>query len=178
MKYDKHKDQQSEMSEWESRINDLLDGELDEAATEALKLAASEDQELARTIIEAYELQRGMDHLGIEKAPASLRKKLRQIPRAQKPWLSPRRWVMAAAMACVPLIAISIVLMQPSQPSAAEVDKARQDLALAFTYIDRVGYRTGDYLQNVLGTELRSGVTDNISRHFPYTEQSHEEEKS
>ena len=178
MKYDKRKDQQSEMPEWESRVNDLLDGELDEAATEALKLAASEDQELARAIIEAYDLQRGMDQLGIEKAPASLRKKLRQIPRAQKPWLRPRRWVMATAMACVPLIAISVVLMQPSQPSAAEVDQARQDLALAFTYIDRVGYRTSDYLQNVLGAELRNGVTDNLSRHFPYTEQSHEEEKS
>ena len=85
---------------------------------------------------------------------------------------------MATAMACIPLLAVLIVFMQPKEPSAAEVEQARRDLALAFTYIDKVGYRTGDYLQNVLGTELRTGVTDNISKHFPFTEQSHEEEKS
>jgi hypothetical protein len=68
--------------------------------------------------------------------------------------------------------------MQPKQPSPADVAQARQDLALAFTYIDKVGYRTNDYLLDVLGTELREGVTGNLSRHFPYTEQSHEEEKS
>ena len=178
MTHDERKGPQAEMPEWEARINELLDGELDEAAAAALKREAGEDQQLARAIIEAYELQRGMDHLGIERAPASLRKKLRQIPRAEKPFLRQRRWVMTTAMACVPLIAITVVLMQPSQPSQADVEQARQDLALAFTYIDKVGYRTGDYMQRVLGAELRRGVTDNLSRHFPYTEQSHEEEKS
>jgi len=178
MTHDKRNDLQTDLPDWEARINKLLDGELDENATAVLKREAGEDRQLARAIIEAYELQRGMDHLGIERAPASLRKKLRQIPRAEKPFLRPRRWVMATAMACVPLIAITVVLMQPPQPSQVDVEQARQDLALAFTYIDKVGYRTGDYMQRVLGAELRRGVTDNLSRHFPYTEQSHEEEKS
>ena len=178
MTHDERKDSNGQMPDWESRVNALLDGELDEASTEALKLAASKDHELARAIIEAYELQRGMDHLGRETAPASLRKKLQQIPRAQKPVLRQRRWVMATAMACVPLLVIAVMLMQPRQPSAAEVEQARQDVTLAFSYIDKVGFRTGDYLQSVLGAELRHGVTDNISRHFPYTEQSREEENS
>lgn len=166
------------LPEWESQVNALLDGELDEESTAALKRAAGEDHELARAIIEAYELQRGMERLVIERAPASLRKKLRRIPRAQQTISSRRRWVMATAMACVPLIAISLILMQPRQPSHADVDQARQDLALAFSYIDKVGYRTGDYLHKVLGTELRTGVTDNLSKHFPFTEQSREEDKS
>jgi len=178
MTHDKRKDLQTDLPEWEARINKLLDGELDENATAVLKREAGEDRELARAIIEAYELQRGMDHLGIERAPASLRKKLRQIPRAEKPFLGQRRWFMATATACVPLIAITLYLMQPQQPSPADVEQARQELALAFAYIDKVGYRTSDYLHTVLGTELRRGVTDNLSRHFPYTEQSHEEEKS
>jgi ferric-dicitrate binding protein FerR (iron transport regulator) len=178
MTHDKRKDLQVEIPELEARINDLLDGELDEAATAALKREAGEDKKLARAIIEAYELQRGMDHLGMERAPASLRKKLRQIPRAEKPFLRRRRWVIAAATASVPVMAISLLLMQPQQPSSAEVEQARQELALAFTYIDKVGYRTSDYLHTILGNELRRGVTDNLSRHFPYTEQSHEEEKS
>jgi hypothetical protein len=178
MTYDKRKDLQTEMPDREARINDLLDGELDEAASASLKRQAGEDKELARAIIEAYELQRGMDRLGIENAPASLRKKLRQIPRAERPFFRQRRWVISAATACVPLIAITLLLMQPQQPSPADVEQARNDLALAFTYIDKVGYRTSDYLHQVLGTELRQGVTDNLSRYFPYTEQSHEEEKS
>lgn len=167
------------LPEWESQVNALLDGELDEQSTAALKRAAGEDHELARAIIEAYELQRCMDHLRIERAPASLRKKLRRIPRDQQTISNRRRWVMAtAAIAFVPLIAISLILMQPRQPSPADVDQARRDLALAFSYIDKVGYRTGDYLHNVLGTELRTGVTDNLSKHFPFTEQSREEDKS
>jgi ferric-dicitrate binding protein FerR (iron transport regulator) len=178
MTNDGRKDPQAKLPEWEVRINDLLDGELDEAATEVLKQEASGDKELARAIIEAYELQRGMDHLGIERAPAGLRRKLRRIPRAEKPFLRQRRWAMAAVAASVPLLAVTLILMQPRQPSPADVEQARQDLALAFTYIDKVGYRTGDYLQTVLGTELHQGVTENLSRHFPYTEQSHEEEKS
>lgn len=178
MTHDKRKDQKPETPEWETRINDLLDGELDESATAALKREAGEDAELARAIIEAYELQRHMDRLGIEPAPASLRKKLRQIPRAEKPFMRPRRWVMAATVAGVSLLAVNLILTGPEQPTPADIEKARQDLALAFTYIDRVGYRTSDYLQDVLGSGLSRGVTDNLSRHFPYTEQSQEEEKS
>ena len=88
------------LPEWESQVNALLDGELDEESTAALKRAAGEDHELARAIIEAYELQRGMERLVIERAPASLRKKLRRIPRAQQTSSSRHRWVMATAMAC------------------------------------------------------------------------------
>ena len=93
------KDPIGHLAEWESQVNALLDGELDEESTAALKQEAGEDHELARAIIEAYELQRGMERLGMEHAPSSLRKKLRQIPRAQKPFLRPRRWVIATAMA-------------------------------------------------------------------------------
>jgi hypothetical protein len=178
MKRDGPKDSHTELPDWESQVNQLLDGELDKSSTDALKRAATENQELARAIVEAYELQRDMSRLGIEKAPVSLRKKLRRIPRAEKPRLYQRRWFMATAMASVPVLAITLFLMQPQQPSTADVEKARQDLALAFSYIDKVGNRTGGYLQNVLGAELRHGVTDNFSKHFPYTEHTQEEENS
>jgi anti-sigma factor RsiW len=171
-------DMNERLPEWESQVNALLDGELDEVSTEALKRAAAEDRELARAIIEAYELQRDMDQIGLEVAPASLRKKLRRIPREQRISWRPQRWALATAMAAVPLLAISITLMQPSQPSAAEVEQARQDLAVAFAYIDKVGSRTGGVLQSILSTELQHGVTDNISKHIPYTEPSTEEKSS
>ncbi len=164
----KHED----LPAWESQVNALLDSELDEASTDALKQAASEDHELARVIIEAYQLQRSMDSIGIEQAPASLRRKLRDIPRNNRQSQSPRRWVMSAAMASIGLLAIGFVLMQPRQPSQAEVEQAQKDLAVAFTYIGKIGNLTGDRIHSVLGSELHNGVTDNISKHFPFTEQS------
>ena len=170
----KHED----LPAWESQVNALLDSELDEASTDALKQAASEDHELARAIIEAYQLQRSMDSIGIEQAPASLRRKLRHIPRNNRQSQSPRRWVMATAMASIGLLAIGLVLMQPQQPSQAEVEQARKDLAVAFTYIDKIGNMTGDRIHSVLGSELRNGVTDNISKHIPFTEQSLKEKNT
>jgi predicted permease len=90
----------------EQQINALLDGELDDTAVEALRLDASEDQELARAIIDAYQLQRAMEHTGVEHVPASLRKRLRRIPREQRPaWQQPR-WIMATA--AVPLVLLTV----------------------------------------------------------------------
>ncbi len=163
---------------WESQVNALLDSELDEASTEALKQAASEDHELARTIIEAYQLQRSMDSIGIEQAPARLRRKLRDIPRNNRQSQRPRRWVMTTAMASIALLAIGLVLTQPQQPSQAEVEQARQDLAVAFTYINRIGAITGERIHSVLAAQLRHGVTDNLSKHIPFTEQFRKEKNT
>ncbi|MEE8496066.1 MAG: hypothetical protein V3S21_06255 [Xanthomonadales bacterium] len=163
---------------WESQVNALLDNELDEAATDALKQAASKDRKLARAIIEAYQLQRNMDSIGIEQAPPSLRRKLRDIPRNNRQSQRPRRWVMTTAMASIALLAIGFVLMQPQQPSQADVERARQDLAVAFAYIDRIGNSTGERIHKVLGSQLRNGVTDNISKHIPFTEQSLKEKNT
>lgn len=166
------------LPEWETQVNALLDGELDEASTESLKRAAADDRELARAIIEAYELQRDMEQLGVEAAPKSLRRKLRRIPREQRTGWRPQRWALASAMAAVSMLVIGITLMQPRQPSAAEVEQARRDLAIAFTYIEKVGGRTGIILDDVLATEMRHSVTDNISKHIPYVEPSQEEKNS
>lgn len=136
---------------------------------------------------EAWEAQIDamMEQLTIEKAPASLSRRLKRIPREQGgketwwSWLIPAqfpRWAMAPAFAAIPLIVLAVVLMQPSQPSAAEVEQARQDLALAFAYLDKVGYRTGTEIQTVLGGELRHGVKDELSKHIPFTEQSRKED--
>jgi len=122
-----------------------------------------------------------MQGLGVERAPASLRRKLKRIPREQRrrdrqwSW-QPPRWALAPALAAVPLLVIGIVLMQPRQPSQAEVEQARQDLALAFSYLDKAGYRTGQEIQSVLGSSLRHTVKDSLSKHIPFTEQFRKEE--
>jgi len=136
---------------------------------------------------EAWESQINalMDQLTVEKAPATLSRRLKRIPREQRSrenrwsWLTPGpfpRWAMAPAFAAVPLLVLALVLMQPRQPSPAEVEQARQDLAVAFAYLDKVGYRTGTEIQTVLGGELRHSVKDKLSEHIPFTEQSRKEE--
>ena len=177
----------------EVRINALVDGELSEAEAQALQRDAARDQALAQAIVEAYRLQRNMEALGAQRAPASLRRRLKRIPREQSrrpgwafPWAWPKfwpRWVSVPALAAVPLVAIAIVLMQPArhpeqprQPTAAEVAQARQDVALAFEYLDRITYRTSEEIQQVVGGELRRNVKDVLSEHIPYTEQHRKED--
>ena len=136
---------------------------------------------------EAWEAQIDamMEQLTVEKAPTSLSRRLKRIPREERrqenrwSWLIPGqfpRWAMAPAFAVVPLLVLAFVLMQPQQPSAADVEQARQDLAIAFAYLDKVGHRTGNEIQTVLGGELRRSVKDNLSEHMPFTEQSRKEE--
>jgi hypothetical protein len=123
--------------------------------------------------------------LGVEKAPRSLTRRLHRIPREEgyaagwrrllQPLAAPR-WVLVPAFAAA-LLAVGAVLILPdlslpSRPSQAEVLQARQDLALAFSYIDKAGVITGREIQSVLGAELVHPVKDNLSKHIPFTEQS------
>lgn len=126
-----------------------------------------------------------MSQLTLEKAPARLTRRLKRIPREHGEkadrwsWLFPGsvpRWAAVPAFAAVPLLVVAVVLMQPKQPSPAEIEQARQDVAVAFAYLDKVGYRTGSQIQTVLGGELRSSVKDPLSEHIPFTEQSRKEE--
>lgn len=167
-------------SEWDTQINALLDGELDDAEANALKAAAEQDPVLAAAIIEAYELQQLMAALPEERAPESLREKLAQIPQEQaalsratqavKAQSSPRRWNWfqprwVMALAAVPLvIAIGMHQRGPSAPSEAELAQARQDLALAFAYLEKASLATGREIEYSIGTGMRDPVKTNTLR--------------
>lgn len=139
-------------------------------------------------------LDRLFSQLGVEKAPRSLTQRLHRIPREQgyevgwrrllPPAVLPR-WVLAPTLAAAmvaAVVAVGVVLTLPRQPSEAEVLQARQQLALAFHYIDKVGVTAGQEIQSVLGgklrEELRDPVKENLSKHFPFTEQSLKEEST
>jgi hypothetical protein len=125
------------------------------------------------------ELARMMGNLKVEKAPASLTRKLMRIPQEhgrREPWWSrwlPQRtaprWVLVPALAAIPLLVIGLVLMQPHQPSRAEVEKARQDVAIAFRYIDKVGLRTTREIQDVLEDGLEKPVKGELRKYMPFT---------
>jgi len=151
---------------WEDRINALLDGELSDADAEGLKSEASDDRELARAIIEAYQLQQAMDAVQVERAPASLRKRLGAIPREQRAESGFRlfqpRWAMALAV--VPLAIIVVNLMQPKTPSADEIAKARQELAIAFAYLDKAGSITGREIESTVGHTMADALSGSVNR--------------
>jgi len=151
---------------WEDQINALLDGELSADDADLLKAEASDDRELARAIIEAYQLQQAMDTVTVERAPDSLRKRLRAIPaeRQSKPVfrLFQPRWAMA--LASVPLAIIAISLMQPDTPTESEIAQARQDMAIAFAYLDRAGVITGREIGLTVGQTMANAVTGSVNK--------------
>jgi len=124
--------------------------------------------------------------LEIESAPASLTSRLNRIPEqeSRKGWRWPRfgfapsRWMAAPAFAAIAVAVLAVVLMQDRGPSAAEVEQARKDLAIAFAYLDKAGLRTSNEIQEILGSELRKTVKEPLSEHMPFTEQSLKEKTS
>ena len=153
---------------FEAQINALLDGELDPLDAEELKAQASDDRALARAIIDAYQLNQAMHEIKVERAPNSLRKRLRAIPRQHRSgsWVNllQPRWVMTAAV--VPLVLVAVSLMQPNTPSAEEIEKARQDLALAFAYLDKAGAITGREIESTIGNTMSDAITVPIIRNI------------
>ena len=149
---------------WEDKINALLDGELSADDADLLKAEASDDRDLARAIVEAYQLQQAMDSVHVERAPASLTKRLHAIPRQQKPKFSllQPRWV--AAFAVIPLVIIAVSLMRPDTPSASEVAQARQEMAMAFAYLDRAGVITGREIESTVGHTMADAVTGSVNK--------------
>jgi anti-sigma factor RsiW len=151
---------------WEDRINALLDGELSADDAELLKAEASDNRELARAIVEAYQLQQVMDTVHVERAPDSLRKRLRSIPRQQRStkkfsFLQPH-WAMA--LAAIPLVLITVTLMRPTTPSEADVAKARQEMAIAFAYLDKAGVVTRREIESTVGHTLANAVTGSVNK--------------
>jgi anti-sigma factor RsiW len=159
-----------EDGKWEAQINALLDGELGPEEAETLKSAASDDQALARDIIEAYQLQQALEGLRPEPAPTSLRRKLKKIPRqhAERPVFLQPRW--AAAFAVVPLAVLSLWLAQPREPSQAEIERAAAELAIAFNYIEQVSGRTIGRIEQEVGGELNEAVGESVIRSIPQSE--------
>jgi len=151
---------------WEQQINALLDGELDKTDADQLKAAAVNDRDLARAIIEAHQLQQAIDEVGVERAPPSLTNRLYAIPREQKPKrmfsLWQPRWL--TTMAAIPLAIIVLTLVQTDTPSATELAQARQELALAFAYIEKAGSVTGREIELSVGHTMADAVTGSVNR--------------
>ena len=151
---------------WEDRINALLDGELSAEDADLLKAEATDNRQLARAIVEAYQLQLAMDEIKVERAPDSLRKRLKAVPRQHRrtpviSFLQPR-WAMA--LAAVPLVIIAVSMVRPETPSESEIAQARQEMAIAFAYLDKAGVITGREIESVVGHTMANAVTGSVNK--------------
>lgn len=173
--------------DYEAAINALIDGELDEGRAAELRAAAEADPALARAIVDAWNLQRGLDELRLERAPARLARRLRRIPAAERRAVRANPWpwrLAAGGFASVVLVAFAMMMSGTPGPAApemseqAKVEAARRDLAIAFHYLARVGDRTGARIGDVLQDGVADPVTENLTRHMPYTETVREEDPS
>ena len=154
---------------WQSAIDELLDGSLSADEAKALRQEAAQDAELAKAIIDAYQIQNELETLGMEQAPESLQKRLRAIPKQQWSWRLPQlRWAggLAASMAAV-LLVVGIN-QDIKEPSAEEIAQARAELAVAFGYLNTIGQKAGleikqeigGTMQDALFTGIREGVSN------------------
>jgi len=70
------------------------------------------------------------------------------------------RW--AGGMAVLAVLALLLTQLGPQTPSDEEIAKARQELAVAFAYLDKVGARTELEIESTVGAEMNEAVTDTM----------------
>jgi len=150
----------SKREQTQAAIDRLLDGSLSPDQAETLRNQAEQDTHLAKSIINAYQIQNSLENLGIQPAPADLKRRLRGIPSSHRrsPGLA---WPVAATAALSLVIAVA-VLRTPAPPSADEISQARDELALAMSYLRHYGVQTQNELQQEIGGTLTHALIEGI----------------
>jgi hypothetical protein len=161
-----NKHERVDMADWEEQLNELLDGELGPQQAEDLKTAAEQDRLLARAIVESYQLQKALSEIPVQRAPASLRRKLQKIPRQQqalaRPWFFRPRW--AFAVAAVPALILVLLWPQGVENTPAEVAQGKRDLAVALYYFDKSRRRAVGEIETRIDQELGAPVVRQTAR--------------
>ena len=117
----------------------------------------------------AQEIQQQLQHCGIEiahiePAPARLWNRLQAITgRMDNRLTATLRWGLATAIAMI-LVVGSIVYRHSNEdvPSPAEIAQARAELAIAFSYVQRISSRTDDYMKHEIGHTMQDAIIDGI----------------
>jgi anti-sigma factor RsiW len=152
---------------WQNAIDDLLDGNLSAEEAKALREEAARDAQLAKAIIDAYQVQNELESLGMEQAPESLQKSLRAIPSQQRNYRPAMRWAGALAGSAAAVLMVIGINQDMKEPSAAEIAEARAELAVAFSYLNTIGQKAGlEMKQEISGTmqdALLTGIREGVS---------------
>ncbi len=142
-------------------IEALLAGDLSASEGDKLRQAASNDQQLAATIIDAWTIRKGLDELQPATVSRELEQRLLAIPATSKPfwkrWLDTSSWQTGAGWAVGSALAIAVIIGVgiQQQPSRAEILQARAELNLALTYVGRTLNQADKITQAELNFQLR-----------------------
>ena len=144
----------------QAAIDRLLDGSLSTDEARRLRDQADQDAQLAKSIINAYQIQNSLEQLGIQRAPAQLKRRLRAIPASQRQTTG-LAWPIAATAALSLVIAIGVI-RTPAPPSVEQINQARHELALAMSYLRQYGVQTQHELQQEIGGTLTHALIEGI----------------
>ena len=151
----------SKESEFDALVEAWIDGDIDADERQALLARAAEDQALGAKLASASNLQQALTGLQMEPAPQSLRKSLRSIPRQENrrhsfiDWLLHPRWALAAILLLVAFGGIRLHQQEQRQlQQQAQLEQAREELALALSYLAKINRHTNQQIQTTV-----NGVT-------------------
>lgn len=149
----------------ESEITALEQGGLPADATRRVRRQLARQSRLVRQDIRKLLQRSGTDMPRIERAPVLLRSRLRAIPGpAGGNLITPLRLCLSASIAAV-VMALVLVMYRPTQntaPSRAEIEQARADLVIAFTYLRRISSRSDYYMRHEIGHTMQNALSDSI----------------
>jgi anti-sigma factor RsiW len=149
--------------DWEQQINALIDGELGREEVAALMAAAAQEPEFRRQLETAQQLQQVLHQLPAQRAPRSLRRKLRRIGEADRnerttsiPWW---RWGVIAVS--IPVLLMVSIGDKPQAPSTAEIEQGRRDLAVALGYLGRAGQKAAQEVDLSISRGVVGSIREN-----------------
>lgn len=143
------------VSPWDEQLNAYLDDELDAAQLAALESAALENPERSRDLAAARQLKLSLAGMPLVPAPKHLSRKLLRVagPAWAPFWL--RR---GAALACVALVVV-VTNLGDADPSEAEIEQGRRDLALALSYLSKATQQTNQQINQRLSSAMLEPLT-------------------
>jgi len=126
-------------NDFQALLDALMDDELDAVGLREIENAAQGDPIRTRRLRLARIMQRALGEMGQVKTPALLHARLRSIPQKQRlsRW---RAWGVGLAAGLMLMMVSGLFQRGPSQ---AEVMQTRQQLAVAFAYLDKTSRRVG-----------------------------------
>lgn len=164
-------------ADWDRRINALIDGELSEDESAQLLATAAREPELRRSLEHAQQLQQALLRMPAQRAPRSLRKKLRHIGQdGRTPWsVFTPWWRWGALAALIPLIVMVNIDDTPPAPTAAEIEQGRRDLVIALGYLARAGQKTALEIDSSISSGVLEPITGSTVQALRNQLNTHEE---
>lgn len=148
----------------EKSLQALLQGKLSDTDAQSVRSELEAEEQRAKVFMETYLQQNSLERSGIEKAPESLRRRIRAIPVQYE--RSGRSLLHLGAIATVVLSIIVGLLVYhgpaPDEPTPEEIDQARRELIIAFNYLEDIGQQTSNYMSREIGGAMEHALIKGI----------------